>query len=188
MTIAILGGRFDPPHWGHFWLAQQVLEKRQEIDEVWFMPAAKHQWKKIEAAGKHRLAMLQCFKNKKFRISDIELIRGGVSYTVDTVKAIKSKYKCTLYWVVGSDIISEFDRWEKAEELPSLVTFLVFPRDPYKIPNKLPRGFEPITGSDLIVTNLSSTIIRRRVREGKSIRGFVPRRIEEYIKSNNLYK
>ena len=187
MNIAIFGGRFDPPHIGHWLVARQILEKRPDIKEVWFVPAHKHQWKPILASGKDRLAMLQSFTNKVMKVSDVELQREGVSYAVDTIKEIKKKFNHNIYWIVGSDILLEFSKWEKREKLTELATFLVFPRDPLLPPKKLPDGFELITGEDLITTNLSSTAIRERVKNKLPITHLVPKEVEVYITKHKLY-
>lgn len=187
MKIAIFGGRFDPPHIGHWLVAQQILEKRPDIQEVWFVPAYKHQWKPIAAKGRDRLSMLQCFTSISMKVSNVELMRGGVSYAIDTIKEIKKRFHHKIYWIVGSDILLEFSRWEKTEKLTELATFLVFPRDPLLPPKKLPSGFELITGEDLITTNLSSTIIRERVKKHLPIANLVPKEVEEYITKHQLY-
>lgn len=188
MKIAILGGSFDPPHLGHYFVIKQVLELRKDIEKILLMPAFKHQWKPIQASPKDRLAMLRSLVNKKVEISDVELKRQGVSYTVDTVREVKNKTKADIFWIVGSDILSEFHRWEKTEELFSLTTFLVFPRDPHHLPEKIPAGFEVIRDKNLITTSVSSTAIRQRVNEGKSISYLVPKEVEEYIIKHNLYR
>lgn len=187
MKIGILGGRFDPPHIGHWLIAKQVLEKKPEIDEVWFMPAFRHQWKKIVANPKDRIAMLNFLKNNRIKISGIEVNRKGISYSIDTIREIKKKYSHKIYWIIGSDILSEFNRWEKREELTKLATFLVFPRDPYAIPKNLPEGFEYLSGKNLITTNLSSTLVRERIKKHLPITYLVPKGVEEYIIKNKLY-
>lgn len=188
MTIAILGGRFDPPHVGHSWVIEQVLNTRPDIDQVWVVPAHQHQWKATYASSHDRLAMTRFLAHERIRVSDMEIARGGISYSVDTVKAIKKKFNYTIYWIVGADIVTEFARWEKAQELSKVVTFLVFPRDPYQLPPTLPPGFVLLSNPDLVVSNLSSTTIRKWIGEGKSIHGFVPDGVEKYIKEHELYK
>ncbi|MBI2431073.1 MAG: nicotinate (nicotinamide) nucleotide adenylyltransferase [Candidatus Levybacteria bacterium] len=187
MRIAIFGGRFDPPHIGHWLVAKQILEKRPDIKEVLFIPANKHQWKPIEAKGADRLSMLKYFVNNSMKVSDTELRRGGVSYAIDTIRDIKKRFNHDIYWIVGSDILLEFSRWEKTENLTNLATFLVFPRDPFSKPKKLPKGFEIITGEDLITTNLSSTIIRERIKKKLPITHLVPKEVEAYITKHKLY-
>lgn len=188
MKIGILGGSFDPPHIGHYLVIKQVLELRKDIDKILLVPAFQHQWKPIQASPKDRLVMLQVLVNEKTEISDVELKRQGVSYTVDTVREVKHKTKADIFWIVGSDILSEFHRWEKTEELLSLATFLVFPRDPHYIPENIPAGFEVMRNKDLITTSISSTVIRQRVKEEKSISYLVPKEVEEYIAEHKLYQ
>ncbi len=186
MKIAVMGGRFDPPHLGHLWIAKQVLEKRPELDELWFVPAYKHQWKDSAASPQDRLVMLQTYQAHKIKVSDIEIKREGISYSLDTITHIK-QLGHEVFWVVGSDIVAEFNRWEKADRLSELATFLVFPRDPYHLPTSLPKGFEVVDNKDLITTNISSTLIRNRIKRGESIADFVTKEIEDYIIKNNLY-
>ncbi len=188
MTIAVLGGRFDPPHWGHFWIAQQVLDARPDIDEVWMIPAFQHQWKACAASASDRLHMTALLQTSRVKVSDLEVKRGGISYSVDTVKQILSLGNHTVYWIVGSDVVSEFAQWEKKEELAKLTTFIVFPRDPYRLPPVLPPGFEAIHSPSLVTTNLSSTFIRNRIKKGESVRGFVSEGVEKYIIKKKLYQ
>lgn len=187
MKIAVLGGSFDPPHLGHYLVTRQILEVMPDIDKILLMPAFKHQWKPIQASVKDRMQMLKSLTNKKIEISEIEIQRQGVSYTIDTVKEIKKTTDAFIYWVVGSDILTEFDRWEKTDELVALTTFLVFPRDPYHIPENVPKGFEVLKDKSLVTTNISSTAIRQRIKEKKSISYLVPNEVEEFIKKNKLY-
>lgn len=188
MKIAVLGGSFDPPHTGHYFVTRQILELRPDIDKILLMPAYQHQWKPIQATIKDRLNMLKSLENGKIKISDVEIKRKGISYTIDTVKEIKKTTNAFIYWIVGSDILSEFNRWEKTNELLSLTTFLVFPRDPYHTPKNLPKGFELLKYKNLITTNISSTQIRKRIEEKKSISYLVPREVERYISRKKLYK
>lgn len=188
MNIALLGGSFDPPHIGHYLVIRQVLDFRPDIDKILLIPAYQHQWKPSFVRVEDRLAMTEFLLQERTKISEVEIERKGISYTIDTVKEIKKQTNADLYWIVGSDIISEFNRWEKTDELLSLTKFLVFPRDPYHLPEKLPQGFELVENENLITTNISSTAIRKRLKEGKSIHCLVPEKVEEYIKQNNLYK
>lgn len=187
MSVALLGGRFDPPHLGHCWVAKQVLDYMPEIKKVILIPAYQHQWKPIVASAADRMGMLKGLETESISISDLELRRGGVSYTIETIEEIKRETKSMIYWIVGADILSELPRWEKAEALTKLATFLVFPRDPYALPPALPPGFATISNKDLVTTNLSSTLIRHRIGQGKSIQGFVPEMVEGYIKEKGLY-
>lgn len=187
MKIAILGGRFDPPHIGHHLIASQVLGIRPDIDKILLVPAFRHNWKPIVASPQDRIEMLKSLTGDKIEISDIEIKRGGISYMIDTIKALKKETGAKIFLIIGSDIIPEFYKWEKPKELVKEATFLVFPRDPYELPHKLPEGFELIESPDLLVTNLSSSAIRHRIKQKKSIKYLVPGEVERYIKKNKLY-
>lgn len=187
MKIAILGGRFDPPHIGHFLVAQQVLDYRKDIDKVLLVPAFKHQWKPIVASSTDRIEMLKSFIIPKIEISDIEIKRAGISYSIDTIRKIKEQTGAQIYWIVGSDILAEFHKWKKAEDLLKIATFLIFPRDPHVLPKIIPQGFEVIRSEELLTTNFSSTIVRERIKQGKSIKNIVPESVEKYIKEHKLY-
>ncbi len=188
MKIAILGGRFDPPHIGHWLIALQVLEIRPDIDQLLLVPARQHQWKPIVASGEDRMQMLTFFKHPKIKVSDIELQRKGISYSIDTIKEIKHKNNAEIFWIVGADILPEFEKWERKDELVEEATFLVFPRDPHLLPKNLPKGFELIHNPHLVTANISSTALRQRVVEKKSLHGFVLPEVEEYIQKKGLYK
>jgi nicotinate-nucleotide adenylyltransferase len=187
MNIAVLGGRFDPPHIGHYLIAKQVLESGPDIDKVLLIPASEHQWKPINASGEDRVHMLQAFAEEGIEVSAIELVRGGVSYTIETIKKLKKETGGNIFWVVGSDIVSEFYKWERADELLQEAKFFVFPRDPYHLPESLPKGFQLFDHKGLITINLSSTVIRERVKNKKSIKGFVFEDVEKYIREKKLY-
>jgi nicotinate-nucleotide adenylyltransferase len=187
MKIAILGGRFDPPHIGHFLVARQVLDFRKDIDKVLLVPAFKHQWKPIIASPKDRIEMLKFFVEPRIEVSDIEIKRKGISYSIDTIKAIKEKTGAEIFWIVGSDILPEFKKWKHAGELLKLATFLVVPRDPHALPKNIPAGFEIISSPKLITTDFSSTLIREKIKNGESIKNLVPECIEKYIIEHKLY-
>lgn len=187
MKIAVLGGRFDPIHVGHILIARQVLEFDPTIDKVIFVPAYEHQWKPIQTSPKDRVEMIKSILEDKMEVSDIEIKRKGVSYSIDTIKSLKKETGAEIFWVVGSDIVREFDRWKNSDELVKEATFLVFPRDPYKLPKNLPKGFKLVKSPTLQVANFSSTVIRGRIKEGKTIKYLVAEKVEKYIKENNLY-
>ena len=188
MKIAILGGRFDPPHIGHFLIAQQTLDFYPEIDKVVFVPAYKHAWSPIVASPQDRIAMLQSSLQSRMEVSDIEIRRKRVSYTIDTIKEIKKITKADIYWIVGADILPEFKKWKEHEELVKLAKFIVFPRNPHDLPKRVPKGFEIISSSKILTTSFSSSIIRERIKKGETIKYFVPKHVGDYIRSHNLYE
>lgn len=188
MKIAILGGRFDPPHNGHFQIAQQVLELRPDMNRLLFVPAFQHAWKPIIASPKDRVAMLKTSLPPRSEVSDIEIKNKEISYAVDTLRTLKKETGADLYWIIGSDILSEFHRWKNSDELTKLATFLVFPRVGYPLSEELPKGFEKIDSPGLLISDLSSTSIRDLAKNKRSIKHLVPQGVERYIIENNLYE
>lgn len=187
MKIGILGGSFDPPHIGHYFVIRQILELCPEIDKILLVPAYQHQWKPAFASVEDIINMLKHFVQNRVEISDVEIQRKGVSYTIDTIKQLKSQTGAEVYWIVGSDIVYEFEKWERKDELVKEARFLVFPRDPYHLPKKLPQGFECVQDKYLITTNISSTIIRQRIKMGKDISYLVPEKVKKHIIKHKLY-
>lgn len=186
MNIAILGGRFDPPHIWHFWTAQQILENMTEIDQVWLLPDYSNAFKSIYAIPEDRIDMLHFLETGRIKLSTIAIAKQTTTYTVDIVNDLKKDPYNRYFWIVGSDITAEFIRWRDYQKLSRLIQFLVFPRKDYPIKN-LPPGFQRIEGNFLL-SNVSSTIIRDRIKRGLTINGLVFPEVEEYIKRKNLYK
>jgi nicotinate-nucleotide adenylyltransferase len=186
MNIAVFGGRFDPPHYGHLLAAEQILEEIPEIDQLWFLPANTHPWKEMVAPPLHRLNMTKFLETEKIKVSDLDIKRDGATYTIDTVKLLKKDKRNKFIWICGSDTLKEFHRWKNYKELSRLIPFLVFPRSDYQI-EQLPEGFTIIKNKKLITTNFSSTVIRERIKKDLPITGLVPEKVEEYIKKHKLY-
>jgi nicotinate-nucleotide adenylyltransferase len=186
MNIAILGGRFDPPHIWHFWTAEQILENQPGIDQVWYMPDYENAFKPMIAYPSDRIEMLHYIETGRIKLSTIAIAKETTTYTVDVVSDLLKYSYNRYYWIVGSDVTSEFTRWRDYQKLSRLVQFLVFPRKDYPIKN-LPAGFHRVAGN-LMLSNVSSTIIRERVKRGLPITGLVVPEVEEYIRRKNLYK
>ncbi len=186
MNIAILGGRFDPPHVWHFWTAQQILENVKGMDQVWLLPDYNNAFKPIFALPSDRVEMLHYLETGRIKLSTIAIARETTTYTVDIVRELMKDQYNKYFWVVGSDVTTEFTRWRDYQKLSRLISFLVIPRKDYPIKN-IPSGFQRINGN-LMLSNVSSTIIRERVRQGKTISGLVFPEVEEYIRRRNLYK
>lgn len=186
MNIAILGGRFDPPHIWHFWIAQQVLENVNKIDQVHLMPDFTNAFKEIQASPSDRIEMLHYLETGRIRLSTIAIAKEMITYTVDVVTELSKNTQDIYYWIVGSDVTAEFSRWRDYQKLSRLIKFLVFPRKDYPI-KSLPSNFYRV-GGNLILTNISSSLIRNRIKHGATITGLVFPEVEEYIKKRNLYK
>lgn len=186
MNIAILGGRFDPPHLWHFWTAQQVLESIPEMDEVWLLPDYTNALKPIHATPEERFEMLRFMETGRIKTSTLAIGKATVTYTIDIVKQLTQSIEKKFFWIVGSDALSEFSRWREYHKLSRMIHFLVFPRKDYPV-RILPPNFRRIEGN-LILSNLSSTLIRNRIKNGLTIDGLVFPEVREFILKKNLYR
>lgn len=187
-----MGGSFDPPHVGHLLAAVDASESL-ELDRLVFVPAAVQPLKVARAIATpaQRLEMVRLLigDDARFAVDPIEAERGGVSFSVDTVAAYADRYPgAERFFLVGADVIASFGSWRDPERIAKLATIVV-----------VRRGEEPAAalsaGSEIAVRHLrtrrvdvSSTEIRARVGAGKSIHGFVPPAVAEYIRSAGLYR
>ncbi|MBI2617647.1 nicotinate (nicotinamide) nucleotide adenylyltransferase [Candidatus Gottesmanbacteria bacterium] len=186
MNVAILGGRFDPPHIWHFWTSQQVLENVKGLDQVWLLPDYSNAFKSIVASPSDRIEMLHYLETGRIKLSTIAISRESITYTIDVVKELVRDASNRYFWIVGSDVMGEFSRWRDYKKLSRMIEFLVFPRKDYPI-KSLPQGFHRIEGS-LLLSNISSSMIRERVGTARTISGLVFPEVENYIRMRNLYR
>lgn len=188
----LLGGTFDPVHYGHL-LAAEAAREAAKLDEVWFIPTYVPPHKaQPGASAEARRSMLEAAlaDHPAFRVEEIELERQGVSYTIDTVNALLERHPDrTFYWIVGSDMVKDLPNWRQPEELADKVTFIGLERPdeplvdaelPMYIRRKLLRASMPQIG-------VSSSDIRHRCKEGRSIRYMTPEPVREWIRRNHLY-
>ncbi len=190
MAIGIYGGNFDPIHIGHLITAQYVLEQRN-LDKIIFIPANISPLKQDvdTESGIHRLNMVKFAieRNDKFEVSDIELQREGVSYTLDTLKEIKESYG-EIELIIGYDNLVRFDKWKYPEEILDLCKLIVLHRKVDKEPADKNIFFDQAIIVDSPTVEISSTEIRDRVKKGLPIDYLVPLKVKEYIYKNRLYK
>jgi nicotinate-nucleotide adenylyltransferase len=192
MKLGIFGGTFDPPHIGHLIVAEQVREQLV-LDKVLFIPASipPHKTDASIEKGEHRLAMVQLAvrDNPAFEASDIELQRGGVSYTVDTITAFKSMNpEVDLCLLLGMDNIPEFHGWKSPDKILESAVLAVMTRPGTSLPAIDPRLAARCTVCIVPEIGISSSEIRRRVSVGESVRYLVHEDVERYIKDHNLYR
>ncbi|MBM4168215.1 MAG: nicotinate-nucleotide adenylyltransferase [Ignavibacteria bacterium] len=184
--IGLFGGSFDPPHLAHLIIAECAREQL-ELEKVIFIPAhqSPHKTGPILTAPTHRKEMtaIAIEGHSAFEVSDVEMRRKGISYTIDTLKHFRERYPgAELFLIVGSDSLDQFQSWKSPKEILSLATLTVFPRR---------WGVEVKDKSTIIlhapVIEISSTDIRRRVKMGRTIRYMVPPKVEKYIRLHHLY-
>ncbi|MBE0449834.1 MAG: nicotinate-nucleotide adenylyltransferase [Clostridia bacterium] len=198
--IGIMGGTFDPIHYGHLMLAEQIRTSFF-LDEILFIPVGKppHKAHANSADKEQRLEMtrLATITNPYFHVSDIETKRNGTTYTIDTIKRLKESLspKDQLYFITGADAIILLDTWKNYDELIQLVTFVGATRpgvDLDKLNDKVKQLIADYNAKIEIcyipALAISSTEIRNRVNDEKSIRYLLPESVESYIESKGLYK
>lgn len=197
--IGVFGGSFDPVHMGHLTIAQDAVEQL-ELDRLIFVPAAipPHKQDKTLANARHRLEMLQLAteSNLSFEVSDMELQRGGVSYTFDTMSQMQVEHPgAELFFIVGLDSLTILHSWKNVDQLLGMCTIVPFARggeDPAKITAQiqLSEPWKKRLLERLIrihEVEISASEIRMRLAEGLSIRYLVPPEVEMYIAEHGIY-
>ncbi|MAT16382.1 MAG: nicotinic acid mononucleotide adenylyltransferase [Planctomyces sp.] len=195
MRLGLLGGTFDPIHLGHLILAEACREACQ-LDEIWFLPTGKppHKVAAEITPARQRIEMLEMALAgaRQFKINDMEVKRGGTTYTVDTLAELREQDPDReLYFLIGADSLHDFPMWREPERIAELATLLVVNRagrampDLDSIPQKIRRSVEVVTIPDI---GIASSDLRQRVSEGRSIRYQVPRAVEVYIDQHGLYR
>jgi nicotinate-nucleotide adenylyltransferase len=193
----IFGGSFNPPHVAHLILAENVKEQL-ELDKVIFIPSGKHALKDsgLQADAEQRLCMARIAfeKDSCFEVNDIEIRKaksGITNYTVDTMIDLYNKYQSDfikLYLIIGIDNLIEFPQWKDPHKLFVLTEVIVINRPGYLIQDVSVEFSRKARYLSVPMLEISSTDIRNRVRENKSIKYLVDPEIENYIRNNNLYK
>lgn len=191
MRIGIFGGSFNPPHVGHLVIAEWMREEFG-LDRIVWVPAARSPFK-VEAdlvEPSHRLEMVRCAVqgNPAFDVSDVEIRRGGTSYTVDTLRQLTARHpNDRLFLLMGSDSLAGFPEWREPEEILAMAGLLVFRRPNVEDP-PLPEHFrEHVRYADAPLLAISATDVRERCAARKSVRYLVPDAVRVYIQSHDLY-
>jgi len=198
--FGIMGGSFDPIHYGHLMLAEQI-RTQFHLDKVYFIPVGNAPHKAVghmtDKMDRYEMTVLATMNNPGFAVSRIEIDSDTVSYTINTVKKLKEKLEKddTLYFITGADAIIELETWKNFKELLGICKFIGATRpgiDTSKMIQKIDELKENY-GADISITMvpalaISSTDIRERVRDAQSIKYLLPEPVEQYIYEKNLYK
>ena len=189
LRIGLFGGSFDPVHNGHLLVAQAALEEAA-LDRLFFIPAAQSPFKPdcspIPGSERARLLRLALAGKPLFEVDEQELHRGGVSYTIDTVRDYAVRFPgAKLFYLIGADHLVPLPKWRAAGELAEKVSFVVVPR-PGQPQVSLP---PPFRGKALegFPFGVSASQIRDRIRAGKPIDYLLPSAVAEAIRNNQLY-
>ena len=183
--VGILGGTFDPPHMGHLIVAEGIRDALR-LDEIRFLPNNLPPHKaKTSTTNQERLDMLErsIKGNPYFQIDTIEWEREGPSYTIDTIKLLKEREpSAEWYFIIGADMIEYLPKWKQVDELASLVHFTGVKRPGYREETNY-----PVTMAEIPEISISSSLIRSKIREGKSIKYLVTEEVKLDIEENRLY-
>ncbi|MDI6687087.1 MAG: nicotinate-nucleotide adenylyltransferase [Desulfobacterales bacterium] len=224
MHIGLFGGTFNPIHNGHLKAVEEV-QKGFSLDEIYLIPSAlpPHKEQKNLADAKNRMEMISlAFASrpalmKSVTVSDVELKRSGLSYTIDTVRHFKSilPENSRLYLILGLDAFLEIDTWKSYMDIFELASFIIIPRPGTEssgrsgvlesignyLKKSISHGYnysfsqscyihpdkQPVFFFDVSSMDISSTKIRKLVNQGMSIKSLVPEKVEEFIKTKGLY-
>ena len=195
--LGIMGGTFDPIHYGHLLMAEEARQAFA-LDQVVFVPNGRPAHKKAYLVSspedRYAMTLLATGSNPYFSTSRIEIERPGPSYTIDTLRAFRQMYPDldALYFITGADAVLEILTWHEYDNLVRECQFIAVTRPGFVL-ERLPEvvdaefldrvSFLPIPGLDI-----SSTDIRRRVREGQSVKYLTPEPVEAYIQQQGLYR
>ncbi|WP_018923686.1 nicotinate-nucleotide adenylyltransferase [Salsuginibacillus kocurii] len=187
--IGLLGGTFDPPHSAHLVIAEAALEQC-ELDEIWFIPThtPPHKEREGMTPSTKRLNMIRLATedHPQFHVSTIEVERQGPSYTIDTVQTFKRESPdAEFYFIIGGDMADDLGTWKDISALRQLVTFVVTERPSYPSNPPFEDGIIRVKVPGL---EISSSELRRRVKQQISIRYLTPDSVRTYIEENQLYE
>lgn len=194
----IFGGSFNPIHYGHLMICEYIKEE-MGLDKVIFIPTGNppHKDLGVSAVDRYEMVKLAISPNPDFEISDIETTRVKLSYTVDTIRELKKIYKEEkLYFLIGLDSLFQLKTWKKIGDLSQEIEFVVALRPGYIDKEEINGEIDFLrenfgTRINLIKTPLyeiSSTDLRDRIHEGKSLRYLIPKKVLDYIEESGFYK
>jgi nicotinate-nucleotide adenylyltransferase len=191
-----MGGTFDPIHHGHLVTAEAALWQF-ELDEVLFVPTGQP-WMKVDrevSAAEHRYLMtvIATSSNPRFSVSRIEIERDGPTYAVETLQQLRREAEepIELFFITGADAMLEIFHWKDPEEVLSEAHFIAATRpgfDLARFEEEAPSSHPKVSVMDVPALAISSTDIRRRVRDGQPIRYLVPEGVQTYIEKTHLYR
>jgi len=199
--IGIIGGSFDPVHYGHLLLAECGLEQCP-LDEVWFVPTAISPFKESGSQAsefqRRDMLTLAIASHPRFSINELEWKRGGISYTCDTLEALSSEFpEHQFFFLMGADSLADFHQWKNPRRICELARLAIVSRPGSPTPDLSvlqplvePEYLNQLANCQIVMPamDLSSSNIRRRIKHQQSIRFRLPRAVEQYIVAQGLYQ
>lgn len=193
MRLGIFGGSFDPPHTGHLRLARFVLKKKS-LDKLLFVTAFNTPYtdksSSVSFEDRFRMTQLTVENLAGFEVSDVEGVRGGDSFTIDTVRYFRELYSLEadqLFLIIGADSLMRFDEWKSPEAILKECSVCVLNRAEVKHENIDRRFIDKVEFLDNELMDISSSDIRNKFREGRDVEKLVERKVIEYISERKLY-
>ncbi|MFH0974839.1 MAG: nicotinate-nucleotide adenylyltransferase [Spirochaetota bacterium] len=193
MKIGLLGGTFNPVHYGHL-INAEIIREAFQLDKVLFIPSRHPVHKVLEgnisSDDRFKMVELAVSENPYFEASRIELDRPDESYFITTIKQLFTIYKNSeLFLLIGTDAFNEVDTWKNADQLLQMLSFIIMERPGYdQINTKIMRKAKDVKLINNPLIEISSSGIRSNIRNGKSIRYLVPPDVGKYIIKKELYK
>lgn len=198
MRLGIMGGTFDPIHFGHLVTAEEALVQFN-LDKVIFMPtgqpAAKERQRVTSSEDRYLMTVLATAANPDFDVSRMEVDRPGLTYTVDTLRALRDLHgpATELFFITGADAVWEIVTWKDAEQIAGLATFIAATRPGYDLGGALALYEAAATAfkiqyMEVPALAISSTDLRRRIAERRPIRYLTPEPVATYISKHQLYQ
>ncbi|MFL5737297.1 MAG: nicotinate-nucleotide adenylyltransferase [Actinomycetota bacterium] len=194
--LGVMGGTFDPIHYGHLVTAEEALGQF-DLDEVVFVPTGRP-WMKTHnhvspAEDRYLMVVIATASNPRFSVSRIEIDREGPTYTVDTLRTIRMERldDPELFFVTGADAMLEIFAWKDADDVLELAHFIAATRPGYDIPafeQEAPSRHPHVSVMTVPALAISSTDIRLRVKEGRPIRYLLPEGVKSYVEKLGLYR
>jgi nicotinate-nucleotide adenylyltransferase len=204
-SVGLFGGTFNPIHYGHLAIAEEVRSKHN-LDKIIFIPTNLPPHKDaidlVDAKKRSVMVYLATVSNPCFEVSTYEIERGGKSYSIDTVRHFHRAFEgnVDLHFIIGADMLMEITSWKNIGELLEICRFIAVSRPGFDIQKILNQQFlslqnhsvasqwlERILVEDTAMLDISATDIRRRIKEWKSIKYLVPEPVEQFIHNQQLY-
>lgn len=189
-SLVLYGGSFDPVHCAHIQMAQSVL-RWLTLSKVIFIPTARSPLKRdlaiVSDTNRIKMLNLATADEPRFEVDDCEILRGGISYTVDTVSMFRTRYpKTKMYWIIGADQMEQLHRWYRIRDITAELTFIVLRRPEHSIVDPRISGLKFIEVNAPMMPN-SSSAIRKALKEGHGCKELLPPAVEAFISEQGLY-
>ena len=191
MRIGILGGSFDPIHYGHLALARES-EKQFKLDKILFLPAFLPPHKRGDpdlspAPMRARMVELAILGQPNWELCDLELRRPGVSYTADTLRQLRQIYLSPheLFFIAGADSLQDLKQWKDPEKILELSEWIVAPRPSFRLPERLPARVHLLQMPPVAI---SASELREKIDRGEDVSEWVPEKVRDYMEKMNVYR